>query len=131
MTKLDGSERRREKRRPVLETFAFSIVIPKKGLYRLGLNDVSEGGIGFDIDIEGENPDYPVKKGDTIDFRFYVNRSLFIPLSAQIARIEEKATGRRIGAEFKNKTDPNYKAFLSILQLLEVVADVAQIDGGG
>jgi len=124
-----GIERRREKRRPMLETFSFFIVIPKKGLHKLGLHDISESGVGFDLDIEGESStDFAAKDGDTIDFRFYLNRSLFIPLSANVARIEMSASGRRVGAEFKDKTSKNYKAFLSLLQLLDGIVDVVQID---
>lgn len=124
-----GQERRRTRRRPILETFSIFIVIPKKGLHRLEVQNISEDGMGFDLDVEGESPhNSPIKIGDTVDFRFYLNQSLFIPLSIQVVRVEEHHTGRRIGAEFQDKSTPGYKAFLSLLHFFDHVVDVVQID---
>jgi len=130
MTKSSNTvERRRARRRPVLDTFSIFIVIPKKGLHRLEVQDISEGGLGFLLDVEGESPiDYPAKINDAIDFRFYMNNSLYIPMSVQIVRIEDLSTGRRVGAEFQDKSKPSYKAFLSLLKFLDDIIDVLQID---
>lgn len=122
-------ERRRSRRRPVLSTFSIFIVIPKKGIHRLMVHDISELGMGFDLDIEGEPAgDYPAQIGDTVDFRFYLNSTLFIPLSIQITRLEETSLKRRVGAEFKDLSSPNYNAFLNFLQLLDKIVDFVQID---
>jgi hypothetical protein len=124
-----GVERRKARRRPILETFSVFVAIPKKGIHRLEVHDLSESGMGFDLDIEGEDPShFPVKEGDTIDLRFYVNPSLFIPLSIQIARIEDHQQKRRVGAEFQDQTSSSYRAFLAFMHLLDQIVDVVQLD---
>ncbi len=123
------ADRRSARRRPILATFAVFVVIPKKGLHRLEVRDMSENGIGFDVDIEGESvTDFPIKIGDSIDFRFYLNHSLFIPMKIKIRRIEDHPMGRRAGAEFLEKRSPSHKAFLGFLNLLDHMVDVVQID---
>src|SRR5689334_236108 len=99
-----NAERRKSKRRPVLETFSVFIVIPKKGIHRLQVQDISENGIGFNLDEEGEvSTEFPIGAGDSIDLRFYINSSLFIPLSIQVIRVDSTHQGRRIGAEFQER----------------------------
>jgi hypothetical protein len=141
MTKIDnkkdeglptGIERRRARRRPILATFSMYLVIPKKGLYKLTVHDISELGIGFDLDVEGESSsDFPVQIGDKLDSRLYLNQSLYIPLSLQIARVEDKPIVRRVGAEFQEHESINYKAFLSLLGFLDKMADALQVDTEG
>jgi hypothetical protein len=123
-----GAERRKTKRRPILETFSLFAVVPKKGMHRLQVHDVSEGGLGFDLDIDGENFDeFPVKAGEKLEVHLYLNQSLYIPLAVQIARLEDTKTIRRLGTELVNPNTPQSKAFGAFLQMLDVVADVGQI----
>jgi hypothetical protein len=125
----EGVERRKTQRRPMMATFSVFIVIPKRGLHRLEVHDVSEMGIGFDLDVEGEDSlNFPVKEGDTVDFRFYLNQSLYIPLSIQIVRLQEHHQVRRVGAEFQDKTSQNYQAFLSFLHFLDQILNVVQVE---
>jgi hypothetical protein len=132
---MTAPDRRQAQRRPVLNTFSVFVVVPKKGLHRLAVHDISENGMGFDLDLAGEFPqEYPAKVGDSVEFRFYLNQSLFIPLVIQIARVEEQAEGyRRIGAEFKeaHKKTQSYKAFLSLLTFLDTIVDELKIDTHG
>ncbi|MGZ3698067.1 MAG: PilZ domain-containing protein [Bdellovibrionota bacterium] len=124
-----GAERRRAKRRPILHSFSVFVVVPKKGVHRLQVHDLSDLGMGFDVDMEGDaTADYPIKQGDEIDVRFYLNQSLFIPLSVTVARLETKGDVRRIGAEFGDKKAPNYQAFLAFLTMLDSIADVVQLE---
>jgi hypothetical protein len=135
---LQGIERRRTRRRPILETFSVFCVVPKKGMHRLQIHDVSDHGIGFDLDLEGElAQDFAVKNGESLDIHFYLNQSLYLPLTIRVARIEDRnatdaqsdAKVRRIGAEFDLK-DKGHHAFLSFLQMLDAIVDVAQIQTG-
>src|SRR6476620_1946496 len=114
------AERRTFKRRPILATFSVFLVIPHKGMHRLEVLDISENGIGFNWDTEGETPsDYAIHEGDTIDLNFYLNPSLFIPLSIQVVRVDESNLIRRIGAEFQDKKSQGYKAYLAFIHLLD------------
>jgi hypothetical protein len=122
-------ERRQAKRRPILDTFSLYIVIPKRGVHRLEVHDLSENGMGFDIDIEGEESSFfPIHEGDSIDLRFYLNSSLYIPLSVQVIRVEDHQRKRHIGAQFQEKDSSNYSAYLSFIQLLDQIINVLQID---
>jgi hypothetical protein len=123
-----GAERRKSKRRPILETFSLFAVVPKKGMHRLLVHDVSEGGLGFDLDIDGENFDeFPVKAGEKLEVHLYLNQSLYLPLSVQIARLEDTKSIRRLGTELVDPSSPQSKAFASFLQMLDVIADVGEI----
>ena len=127
-----GIERRRARRRPILNTFSLFVVVPKKGVHRLVIHDVSDLGIGFDLDTEGESQtDFPLTPGEIIDLRLYLNQSLYLPLSVEVVRIEERHLLRRVGAEFSNRSARNHKAFLSFLNMLDEVVDVAKIESEG
>ena len=113
-------------------------VVPKKGIHRLQVHDVSDHGIGFGLDLEGEETiGFSLQSGELLDVHFYLNQSLYLPLSVKVARIEDRNVGdehgsqpparvRRIGAEFDNK-DKGHNAFLAFLQMLDAISEVAQI----
>ena len=124
-----NSERRRSKRRPILSTFSFFVVVPKKGVHRLQIFDVSESGVGFELDTEGESQEtFPAVPGDSIDIRLYLNQSLFLPLTVQITRVDENRTTRKIGAEFPDKMSKSYRAFHTFIQMLDSIVDIAEIE---
>jgi hypothetical protein len=123
-----GTERRRSRRRPILSTFSLFIVVPKKGYVRLPVHDLSDLGIAFDIDAGGESPmEFPVKAGEKLDIRFYLNQSLYFPIEIQVVRVEDRPEARRVGAEF-SKESPGYRAFGSFLNMLDTIVDVVRID---
>jgi hypothetical protein len=113
----------------MLDTFSVFIVIPKKGLHRLAVHDISEDGMSFNIEIEGELPsNSQTQEGESLDFRLYLNATLYIPLSIQVVRVSEHHDGKRIGAEFQDKESANYRAFLSLLHLLDNIESVLRVD---
>jgi hypothetical protein len=123
------AERRRSLRRPVLETFSCFVVLPEQGFFRLKVHDLSEDGIGFDLDIEDAPKfDTQVKTGDELEIRFHINQTLFIPLFVFVRRIDEKTQVRRIGAEFSKKRDSEFKAYLAFIQLVDRILDSLKID---
>lgn len=130
-----GIERRRTRRRPIIETFSMFCVVPKKGPYRLAIHDVSDQGIGFDLDMEGEDTqDFALKLGEQLEVHLYLNQSLYLPLSVKVARIEERnregaeqGKARYIGAEL-DLQDPVHAGFAAFLKMLDAIADVAKIN---
>lgn len=132
--KSQGSpaERRKAPRRPILESFALFIVIPSKGFHRLKVHDVSEHGLGFDVDAEGEDPGtHPLAQGDRIEVHFYVNPSLYLPLGFQVLRIEDREGVRRVGGEIEGKKSKEYAAFLLFLKMLDQLRDAGRLASGG
>ena len=123
-----GIERRNARRRPLLESFSFFVVVPRKGVHRLRIHDVSDLGMLFDLDMEGESQlDFPLVKGEVLDVQFYLNQSLYLPLSVQVARIEKHDTMRRVGTEIADTKSKSYKAFLSFLTMLDAIVDEVRL----
>ena len=127
-SKGGGIERRRTKRLPILSTFSLFIVVPQKGFHRLMVHDVSELGLGFDADTEGEETDgFPLKEGENLEVRFYLNQSLYLPLAVRIARLETRNNIRRIGAEL-DSSYKSYNAFKSFVEMLDAIEGVGLIE---
>ena len=124
-----GIERRKALRRPVVETFSLYVVVPKKGPYRLPVNDVSELGLGFDFDIDGESAEgFPTAIGERFEVDLYLNQTLYLPLEVEIMRIESRKGGvRRVGTEIADQKTPAYRAFVAFLKMLDAVSEVATV----
>ena len=80
-----NTERRKSKRREILEHFSFYLCIPKLGFARHKVNNVSETGIGFTIETLGE---FKLAKDEQCNLQFYLNQSLYLPLKIQVVRQE-------------------------------------------
>jgi hypothetical protein len=129
MSDQKGQERRRTQRRPVLDTFSMFVVVPKKGMHRLRVHDISDLGLGFDLDTEGESfEDFKVSPKEKLEVHFYLNQSLYLPLMVEIARLETKNDVRRVGAELVDKSSRGYQAFLSFVKMLDTITGVAKIE---
>ncbi len=123
-------ERRKAKRRPILEAFAFFVVVPKKGLMKLKVVDVSESGVGFDYDVGGESfSAFPVEKAEMLELNFYLNQALSIPLRVRVMRIEDIHGVRRVGAEFVGTGLAPHRGLLAILDMIDRIVEVVQIEG--
>ncbi|MBL7715615.1 MAG: PilZ domain-containing protein [Bdellovibrionales bacterium] len=109
----------------MVESFSFFVSVPKKGGYKLKVHDLSEIGIGFDLDIPGEGASVPVKEGDTWEVHFYLNQTLYLPLTVKIARLLDREGVRYAGAEFPDRSTAPYHAIESLLKMLDQLADVA------
>jgi hypothetical protein len=122
-------ERRKAKRRPILEAFSFFVVVPKKGMMKLMVADVSESGLGFNYDVGGENfTSFPVDKNETLDVNFYLNQTLYIPLKIKVMRIEDVAGVRRVGGEFMGTGLAPHRGLLAVLEMVDRIGDVVQFD---
>ncbi len=121
-------ERRRSTRRPIVETFSLFVTIPRKGPHRLAVHDLSEHGMGFDLDTAGEDlADFPVSQGESLEICLYLNQSLFLPLTVEVVRLESHTGLRRAGAVFRDLKSQNHKAFVSFLAMLDSISEIAQV----
>ncbi len=123
VTASPSAEKRKHKRRPILESFSLFVTIPKKGDYKLPVHDISDGGIAFNFDIEGESAeDYPLKEGEKFDIHFYLNQSLYLPLKVKVMRVSLKGDVRQVGAELvedsHSKESKSLQAFLGMLDAI-------------
>lgn len=120
-SKQSGIERRKATRRPVVETFSVFLTVPAKGGNRLRVHDMSELGLGFDLDVEGEPAElFPTKVGQKLSIQFYFNPLLSVPMDVKIVRIIETALVRRVGVEIEKKSK-GYEAFESFLAFVDTV----------
>lgn len=126
ISKQDQDDRRRARRRPLVESFSCFVSIPKRGSHRLHVYDLSELGVGFDFDIEGEDLGaHPLALDDLLELHFYINQSLFLPLKIRVARIEDKKTKRKVGAEFTEPKSDSCRALQAFLKMIDEIFEAA------
>jgi len=125
-----GAERRKSKRLDILVTFSLFVVVPAKGPMRLKVHDISDAGIGFDLDIEEEQgaPGFEAKVGAQFEIHLYLNQSLYLPLPVTVRRIVDADGIRRAGAEFQGKGSKGHIALLAFLDMLDVLSEAARIE---
>lgn len=123
------TERRGSQRRPVLDSFSLFVVVPKKGGSRLKIHDLSERGLGCDIDVEGEDPDFfPIKKGEQLHIRLYLNQTLHVPVDVTVVRVIDGSGVRRVGLEYSDSAGSGAKACAAFVRMLDNILDVVKLD---
>ncbi len=120
-----GSERRKAKRREVLDQFSFYICVPKLGYTRHKVNDVSELGIGFTLDTMGE---FKLAQNEVCSLQFYMNQSLYLPLTIQAVRLMEKDEHtQEVGAIFQDPETAVHQTLLTLVKLIDQLSESAEI----
>jgi hypothetical protein len=120
-----GIERRKAKRRDILERFSFYICVPKLGYTRHKVNDISELGIGFMLDTLGE---FSLNNNEECDLQFYLNQSLFLSLKIKVVRsIDRAEMVQEVGAIFADTSDNTYKTFLTLVALVDQLSETAEL----
>ena len=120
-----GIERRRVKRRDILENFSFYICVPKLGYTRHQVNDISELGIGFMLETLGE---FRLKDNEVCDLHFYLNQSLYLSLKIKVVRsVDRDGAVQEIGAIFTDQTSPVHQTFLTLVKLVDQLSETAQV----
>lgn len=114
------TEKRRAKRRGILDRFSFYISIPKLGHSRHKVKDISELGIGFELDTLGE---FKLKKGEICELQFYLNQSLFLPLHIEVVRELNESALQEVGAVFVNVDTPAHQTFNTLVKLVDQLAE--------
>jgi len=119
-----NTERRKSRRRKILEHFSFYIQLPKLGPARHRVNDLSEFGIGFNVETIGGT--FTLKADEKTDLNFYLNQSLFLPLKIQVARQVPEGETQLVGAVFLDTKSNQYQTFLSMVKFLDQLSEFGQ-----
>lgn len=118
------AEKRDSRRREILEHFSFYIGIPKLGDTRHRVKDVSESGIGLELDTLGE---FKLARGESCELHFYLNQSLFLPLQIEVMRESEKDSVQTIGAAFVNREASAYATYQTLMKLVDQLSEFGEI----
>lgn len=110
-------ERRRSERKEVLETFHVFLVVPKMGMRKIYLKDVSTGGMGIQVE-----PGDRFTPGDVLPCEFYINPSLKLPLSLRVAHVLDE----KVGCEFSDTSSRSYKAYAAFVNMLDQLAEFVE-----
>lgn len=121
------SERREVKRTILSEFIGAFIVIPQRGLQRVAVYDISEGGVAFDL----ESSHGQLASGEEVAMRVYMNQHTYFPFIVKISnvrRIPEEDVSRH-GCNFMKDTI-NEVALNHFVKFIENVAASLQTDHG-
>ena len=120
-----ATERRRVKRRSILEQFSFYICIPKLGYTRHNVLDISELGIGIMIDTLGE---FRLEANESCELHFYVNQSLHLPLRIKVMRtMDREDLTQEVGAIFLDTETSEFQTFLTLVKLTDQLSQTAKM----
>ncbi len=131
ITELRGEmiseERRRVKRTLLTEFVGASVVVPGSGLVKVALNDISRGGLAFDV-LEKYGK---LNAGDKVAVRVYLNHTTYFPLSVTItnARFVKEEGVYRHGSKFLQGS-LNEEAIHHFIRFMETVSTSLKADLG-
>lgn len=111
------SEDRRKVQRVVLNEFISAHVhVPGRGLLRVILKDIHEGGLAFDL---GER-EGAFNRGETLEMRFYMNHETYFKFTTKVAHFTHNTEDGvyRHGCQFVGEgiNDVALQHFISFLQ---------------
>jgi hypothetical protein len=122
------SQERRQVRRTILSEFigAFALV-PRKGLLKVNLYDISENGLAFDVEIDAGH----FALGEEVAMRIYLNQKTYFPFVVKIQNLRGVPDEDvfRHGANFV-KGAINDEALHHLVKFIETVSASLQSDAG-
>lgn len=122
-----ASERRKVRRTLLSEFISAFALIPRKGLFKITLHDISENGMAFDI----ENKSGHFAVGEEVAMRVYLNHQTYFPFVVKVANYravtEEKVF--RHGVNFVKGTI-NDEALHHFVKFIETVSASLKTDQG-
>lgn len=121
-------EERRQAKRTILNGFiGVHLVVPGRGLLKISLFDISNGGLSFDV-----NPEWgSFKDKEEVAMRFYFNQKVYFPFVVKITggrTINEDGVFRH-GAIFIPDS-MNQEALFHFVDFLESVSSALKTDKG-
>lgn len=124
--KFDGEERRRDRRRPIIESFSFFITFPGKGHTKLPIQDISEVGVAYSAEVI-----LGFKAGEIVECDLFLNQSLSIPLSGKVVRVigsKQDLEIQEIALEFHDHKHKGVIALTKFLVLLDSLSEIAHVE---
>lgn len=121
-------EERRKTRRIVLSSFIGAFcVVPRKGLVKITLYDISENGVSFDID--SGHGQFPLK--EEVAVRVYLSQEIFFAINVKIQNVRsvDSEGVYRHGALFLKEAGSDL-ALHHFAKFLESVSPFLQVDQG-
>jgi hypothetical protein len=122
------AQERRQVKRTILSEFvgAFALV-PRKGLLKVNLYDISENGLAFDVEAEAGH----FSIGEEIAMRVYLNQQTYFPFVVRVQNVRsiEEEDAFRHGANFLKGTI-NDEALHHFVKFIETVSASLQSDAG-
>jgi hypothetical protein len=121
-------QERREVRRTILTEFVGAfVVVPRQGLAKVSLYDISENGIAFDMDIKAGQ----FKTGEEVAMRVYLNQQTYFPFIVKVQNVRREVDEGvfRHGANFVKDTI-NDKALHHFVKFIESVSASLEKDTG-
>jgi hypothetical protein len=121
------AERRKVKRTILQEFVGAMALVPRKGLMKVTIYDISENGLAFDVEDEAGH----FKNGEEVAMRVYLNQQTYFPFIVTIQNIRQLGDERvyRHGAGFVKGTI-NDEALHHFIKFIETVSASLQSDDG-
>ncbi len=109
------ADRRRVKRVVLNEFISAHVYVSGRGLMKIGLKDINEGGLAFEIEQrQGE-----FTRGESLELRFYLNHETYFKFHVQVAHVtpvNEEGLSRHgcqfVGDSINNVALHHFTAFL-------------------
>lgn len=118
---MDPKERRKHKRRKILDTFSLFVAIPLKGNLKLNVKDVSEEGLSFESQFSDQE-EFAIRQDESFEIHFYLNQTLFLSLNVKAVRVSQpQFEDSRVltGVQLLKKESKNHQAYLSFIQMID------------
>ncbi len=122
------NEERRQVKRTILTQFIGAMaLVPRKGLLKVAIHDISENGMAFDIDIKAGH----FSLGEQVAMRVYLNQETYFPfvVTVQNIRALDEESVFRHGTHFVKGTI-NDQALHHFVKFMETVSAALQRDQG-
>ncbi|OQW47238.1 MAG: hypothetical protein A4S09_15710 [Proteobacteria bacterium SG_bin7] len=122
-----ADERRRVKRTILTEFIGACIVIPNQGLCKVTISNISDKGMGFDMDRDYGH----LQIGDEVALRIYLNNKTYFPFTVRVNHVNEVEgeAAFRHGVSFV-KGEFNDVALHHFVKFIESVSSSLETDNG-
>lgn len=126
-TEIIAQERRKTKRTILSEFIGAFALVPRKGLLKINLYDISENGVAFDVTETAGH----FSVGEEVAMRVYLNQQTYFAFVVKIQNIrgvDDEVSYRHGGAFVKGSI--NEDALHHFVRFVETVSAILQTDNG-